>query len=406
MYDSFLLAIFFIVILYFIRGKNQLLSSSVDSQESLFYSVGSFDSFSLQNSTEEASVRLCGAVLAACPSLRDLKKEEFKQIELYSPSLFMATAKTFGTKCDINACTSIIMASGASFSYRRTLVRTMFQLARMGDGIKDDEWNFILDAAKRLKINTANIDYLVRLYSNYRTGATAENRFFYINNSLPNCMVRLINELVQLNPKGLNKEMVASFFKEHKLETFSLGSLGHIEENLTLRMSVDTIVKGTPKKTQTAFMHLLYKLAATDDGIKYDEWLLLGFLLNEFKLNYTYFYRRYSGLRTEGDNYDTYSYFSSKYYGTNNSNSQSSGSQSQSSGKSSSAGKEDLRLADAFKILGVSSTSTKEEVQGAYHRLALLHHPDLPRNAERRAECVRAMAKINVAYATVSKSFV
>ena len=81
----------------------------------------------------------------------------------------------------------------------------MFQLARMGDGIKDDEWNFILDAAKRLKINTANIDYLVRLYSNYRTGATAENRFLYINNSLPNCMVRLINELVQLNPKGLNK---------------------------------------------------------------------------------------------------------------------------------------------------------------------------------------------------------
>ncbi|MCR5569563.1 MAG: J domain-containing protein [Paludibacteraceae bacterium] len=153
---------------------------------------------------------------------------------------------------------------------------------------------------------------------------------------------------------------------------------------------------------------MLYSLAAVDDGIKYDEWLLLGFLIEQLRLfkSASTFYRRYSGLRTEQNNYDTYSYFSSKYYGANNSNSQSFGSQKQSSGKSSSASKVDTRLAEAFEVLEISSTATKEEVQEAYHRLALQHHPDLPKNAERRAECVRAMAKINVAYATVSKSFV
>ncbi|MBR5973152.1 MAG: J domain-containing protein, partial [Paludibacteraceae bacterium] len=39
-----------------------------------------------------------------------------------------------------------------------------------------------------------------------------------------------------------------------------------------------------------------------------------------------------------------------------------------------------------------------EEIRRAYHELALQHHPDLPKNADRMDECEKMMMKINEAY--------
>jgi DnaJ-class molecular chaperone len=51
-----------------------------------------------------------------------------------------------------------------------------------------------------------------------------------------------------------------------------------------------------------------------------------------------------------------------------------------------------------FTLLGLEETASDEEIKRAYHNLALQHHPDMPKNADRIKECEAIMAKINEAY--------
>ncbi len=134
-------------------------------------------------------------------------------------------------------------------------------------------------------------------------------------------------------------------------------------------------------------VHLLFKLAAEDDGIKNDEWHLVSQIMSNLKLNkanVVYMQRRYSPLRSEFGDYS--SYYSS-----------SGGKGSGSSGGSSDSSKNSAYASD-YAELGLTSSATKEEVQQAYHKLAMEYHPDLPKNAGRHNECVRKMAAVNVAY--------
>ena len=134
-------------------------------------------------------------------------------------------------------------------------------------------------------------------------------------------------------------------------------------------------------------VHLLFKLAAEDDGIKNDEWHLVSQIMSNLKLNkanVVYMQRRYSPLRSEFGDYS--SYYSS-----------SGGKGSGSSGGSSDSNKNSAYASD-YAELGLTSSATKEEVQQAYHKLAMEYHPDLPKNASRHNECVHKMAAVNVAY--------
>jgi DnaJ-class molecular chaperone len=51
-----------------------------------------------------------------------------------------------------------------------------------------------------------------------------------------------------------------------------------------------------------------------------------------------------------------------------------------------------------FTLLGLEETASDEEIKRAYHKLALQHHPDMQKNADRIKECEAMMAKINEAY--------
>ena len=102
------------------------------------------------------------------------------------------------------------------------------------------------------------------------------------------------------------------------------------------------------------------------------------------KANVVYMQRRYSPLRSEFGDY-------SSYYST------SGGKGSDSSGGSSDSNKNSAYASD-YAELGLTSSATKEEVQQAYHKLAMEYHPDLPKNVSRHNECVRKMAAVNVAY--------
>ncbi|MEE1062885.1 MAG: DnaJ domain-containing protein, partial [Paludibacteraceae bacterium] len=66
--------------------------------------------------------------------------------------------------------------------------------------------------------------------------------------------------------------------------------------------------------------------------------------------------------------------------------------------------KSDTKLASYYSILGVDTNASYEEIKKAYHSLALTHHPDLPKNADRIQECEEIMAKINEAYNKIVKN--
>lgn len=125
------------------------------------------------------------------------------------------------------------------------------------------------------------------------------------------------------------------------------------------------------------FVHKLFKLAILEDGIHNDEWNLLMEMMTKFKLNknyIAYFKKRYSPLRTEFDEDEKTSSTNSNSVATNN---------------------------PYYAILGLNDGATDDEIKRAYHNLALQHHPDLPKNADRKDECEAMMAKINEAYEKV-----
>ncbi|MBQ4033983.1 MAG: J domain-containing protein [Paludibacteraceae bacterium] len=357
------------------------------------------------------NVRLLGTLLAYNPHFYKLTEEDFKKagFSFYEASDIMSVAKTWKSYLDTNLLVASIMERNLSFSDRRNLVHKLFKLANIGDGIKDDEWYFIMDVMNGLKMNSANTGYLLRLYSGWRTGAPSggENdipqRFF-----LGDCLVRVVNEVLYLSPKSSNKEHLASSYISVNFKNCIpfLGKLGARQDEPTLKQAIDVINQNVTRQVRFTFVKMLYKLAAVDEGIKYDEWLLLEFLLEQFKLNKSVatLYRRFAGLRSEGYNYKTYQSFSEKYRGASYAGNSSSSQGRTSSSRQGAPAPVSASLASAFAVLGLAPTASESEAQEAYHRLALLHHPDLPRNAERRAESVRIMAKINVAYAAITQN--
>ncbi len=124
-----------------------------------------------------------------------------------------------------------------------------------------------------------------------------------------------------------------------------------------------------------AFVHKLFKLTIVEDGIHNDEWNLLMKIMEEMDFNHNfinYFIRRYKSLRTESEN------------SSNNEN-------------TSTEEKSISLLKPYYDLLGLEVGASDEDIKRAYHNLALQHHPDLPKNADRVKESAAMMAKINEA---------
>ena len=136
-----------------------------------------------------------------------------------------------------------------------------------------------------------------------------------------------------------------------------------------------------PLSEKKSLLDLLFKLAIVQDGIRNDEWNLLMSIMMQwgFNKNYIEFYKdRYSPLRTEFDESEYRRSVSTEDHSVS-------------------------YLKPYFEILGLDENATDEEIKRAYHNLALLHHPDLPKNAARIEECETLMAKLNEAYEKIRK---
>lgn len=132
----------------------------------------------------------------------------------------------------------------------------------------------------------------------------------------------------------------------------------------------------TEKKSK--FIRILYRVAIADDGIKDDEWDLIDNIADNIgipahvKLHIQKYYepvRRGAAYEKQKEQEQKSTPFSHK-----------------------------SMVQSALDTLGVSSDATIEEIEKTYRQLALLYHPDLPKNAHRKEECEEKMKAINIAY--------
>ena len=154
-----------------------------------------------------------------------------------------------------------------------------------------------------------------------------------------------------------------------------------------LEIDYNIIVKKKDLPFRCSMVRLMFKLAAETDGIKNDEWNYILNAMSRLKINkrsYDYFIKYYSPLRTEFDD-------NSQYY-------------NEDTKKEYAATTPSNLIQQYYDILGISIGASKQEIQKAYHALALIHHPDMQQNADRKEECEAKMAQINGAYEKVIAS--
>ncbi|MBQ8020179.1 MAG: DnaJ domain-containing protein [Paludibacteraceae bacterium] len=187
-----------------------------------------------------------------------------------------------------------------------------------------------------------------------------------------------VSRLCRLNGEGRQSQeaFLSDWFSEDEIaHVFATDYTDPQIEELNRRWRKESL------SCRKSLMELLFKLAIVQDGIHNDEWNMLMSLMTQLKFNKNYFdffKKRYSSLRTEFDEYEYKRSASTEDHSVSN-------------------------LKPYFELLGLDENATDEEIKRAYHNLALLHHPDLPKNSARIEECETLMTKINEAYEKVRR---
>ena len=186
----------------------------------------------------------------------------------------------------------------------------------------------------------------------------------------------LLHQLFKLNVNGRDEQesFLSDRFSEDEIwQVFDTDvSASRFEETINYWEKKDL-------SQRKPLMELLFKFTILDDGIHNDEWKMLMQIMAQLKFNsryIEYFKDRYYSLRTEFDDYERKSTSSLGEYST-------------------------VSLESYYAVLGVEKDASIEEIKRAYHELAMQHHPDLPKNANRKEECEAKMMEINEAYEKV-----
>lgn len=188
-----------------------------------------------------------------------------------------------------------------------------------------------------------------------------------------------IREVCKLNKgaKEAQKTILSDFLSKKEVEIIfdDFRKLGSLEDAILCWRE-----RSLPDRL--SFMRFLFKLTILQDGIHNDEWNMLMNLICQLRFSNYYredFRYRYFSLRTEFYDYERKSSTSTEDNSASTNNRSSS-------------------LKPYFTLLGLEETASDEEIKRAYHKLALQHHPDMQKNADRIKECEAMMAKINEAY--------
>lgn len=190
----------------------------------------------------------------------------------------------------------------------------------------------------------------------------------------------ILNMVCKLNPAARSSQ--AKILAAERKRKYQLLTDFSYEDDVKGVAHAAGVLRKWERADKQRFVELLFRLVITDDGIKNDEWYFMQRLIADLGFNQhwlDYFNRRYSSLRTE---------FDYKY-------------NEQSSPSSSSV---DSSLQSYYNLLGLPAGAPISQLQAAYHQLAMENHPDLPKNANRTAECEKTMTKINEAYEVLARS--
>ena len=189
-------------------------------------------------------------------------------------------------------------------------------------------------------------------------------------------LLPFVSQLCQLNKNAREEQemFLSNFLGEDEIEY-----LFNMEYSYSQMEQSYQYWRGKEMGEKKSLMELLFKFTIEQDGIHNDEWNLLMQIMAQLKFNsryIEYFKDRYSSLRTEFDDYKRNSTSSQGEYST-------------------------VSLESYYAVLGVEEGASVEEIKRAYHELAMQHHPDLPKNADRKEECEAKMMEINEAYEKV-----
>lgn len=148
---------------------------------------------------------------------------------------------------------------------------------------------------------------------------------------------------------------------------------------------------GLSQKEKEAVVELLFNIAVLEDGIYDDEWNLLMEVIDSlcYSYNWNAWHKSIESIKNK------YSVFRRNSVDENVNDK-----------KADEFTRRAIpsHLKPYYDILGLEDGATEKEIKQAYHNLALQHHPDLIKNADRVKECEKMMAKINEAYSVIIKS--
>ncbi|MBP5524315.1 MAG: DnaJ domain-containing protein [Paludibacteraceae bacterium] len=270
---------------------------------------------------------------------------------------------------DIKGCLIIFLILPGILSFI-IIIGILMSFAR---GKKDDGLGFLIILGILMILNAVGI-YGIKLCDKLRkkkiekelgmNEEQAQNIYFLLSNNV----IPWFQRICMLNPSAksgqvellkewfkIDDEIVNDYFFEREYAQNELNDV-----NLSVKKNI---------------AEKLFKLAIVEDGIHNDEWELLMSALKEFEFNKNYieyFKKRYGPLRTEFDD-------------------------DRRNDNTSTEERAKLYLRPYYDILGVDENASDEEIKRAYHNLALQHHPDLAKNADRVKESEQMMAKINEA---------
>lgn len=148
---------------------------------------------------------------------------------------------------------------------------------------------------------------------------------------------------------------------------------------------------GLSQKEKEAVVELLFNIAVLEVGIYDDEWNLLMEVIDSlcYSYNWNAWHKSIESIKNK------YSVFRRNSVDENVNDK-----------KADEFTRRAIpsHLKPYYDILGLEDGATEKEIKQAYHNLALQHHPDLIKNADRVKECEKMMAKINEAYSVIIKS--
>ena len=241
-----------------------------------------------------------------------------------------------------------------SFEETMDFISLLFELAIVDGIIRKEDWNYIYHLQHDMSISNPN---------EYADFNTTESMLYFING------------LCALNPS-------AAEYRQPILERLRLNFKFDSEDGLADRSLYVETLNQLAHIAKVDFIHVLFELAITDDGIKMDEWIYIYQLMCDLKIpsNYmTYFKSMYKPLC--GEDKQNTSQYDIKVPSPNS------------------------ELLKYYSVLGVSADATYGQVRSAYRKLALTYHPDLPKNKDNKEECQEKMMLINDAFHRITCNF-